>query len=97
MSAKSFPAAITVITFLALSLPASSARAGTPRDRPRPGNPSPPAAHVQVRFWQRVLDFLDPAAGRQRPRLAIAGDAGCEMDPDGRTRTVPMPPGVERP
>jgi hypothetical protein len=103
MSPKSFPAAIAMIAFLALSLPLASAFAEPPGTRPR--NHPAPSVHVQVNFWRWVLDLLDPAVGHGgRTTIstiaaiaAIADDAGCEMDPDGRLRTVSAPaPGADR-
>jgi hypothetical protein len=89
MFLKSFPAAIAVITVLALSLPLASALGETahPAGVPRIArNDAGRAASIPVIFWQRVLDFLAPVGGRGRHLTAISGQAGCEMDPDGRAR-----------
>jgi hypothetical protein len=95
MSPRSFPAAIVMITVLALSLPA--ALGATPTlPRVGPGHPSALTASVVAtgaRFLHWALDLLDPAAGHGRWK-ALAGDAGCEMDPDGRTHP---PSAVGRP
>ena len=99
MFPRSFPAAIAVITVVSLSLPMASASSARPRVHPR--NPATPAARVQVRFWHLVLGFFDPTAGAvdaagtagmSRSWKALAGDAGCGMDPDGRTRILLAPP-----